>query len=420
MSVNLLSHNNNLPQMKSIWLDEDEEAEKLYGMQTQQLMDSGSDYDDEYGDSHAIPDIMMINSDKPILNNKKNIKLSGMPKQYQKTAYTSNHYAKSKKKSSGSKKFFKNLFGSSGFKQETPIKKKNISTPYHFQHISHAGGMDEDEDIQDTRTEENDSSNNEKAEGHEIVKSCDPRVKQLSSIFVTESIPQSKHDSHYSNLQNNHRRPSSSVNNKRTSYSSSIYSSGTASTRGERIMSSSTMATTILDRFPSSSNSSFPSRSNNGSFKSTSPDRDMFRPLSEASEEDSIQFLKDYSFPTLLEDKPINDFDKHSMAMSFLDTPKENLTLMPPQQLPPMHSSSKSIDSKTSFVLDTPVSQIKRRNSLPLAHSLSTPELENMLFKDLNSPKSAKRVSLDDVIMYYNQTSTSTESPSTFASPELL
>lgn len=418
MSVNLLSHNNNnLPQMKSIWLDEDEEAEKLYGMQAQQLMDSGSDYDDEYGESHGIPDIMMINSDKPILNNKKNIKLSGLPKQYAKTVSSSNHYAKSKKKPSGSKKFFKSLFGSSGFKQETSIKKKSISTPYHFQHISHAGGVDEDEDS--NNKEEFDNAN-EKSEEDEIVKSCDPRVKQLSSIFVTESIPQSKHDSHYSNLQNNHRRRSSSINNKRTSYSSSIYSSGTASTRGERIMSSSTMATTILDRFPSSSNSSFPSRSNNSSFKFSSSDKEMFRPLSEASEEDSIQFLKNYSFPTLLEDKPVNDFDENSMAMSFLDTPKENLTLMPPQQLPPMHSPSRSIDSKTSFVVDTPVSQIKRRNSLPLAHSLSTPELENMLFKDSNSPKSAKRVSLGDVIMYYNQTSTSTESPSTFASPKLL
>ncbi|KAG0660666.1 hypothetical protein C6P45_001548 [Maudiozyma exigua] len=422
MSVNLLSHNNNLPQMKSIWLDEDEEAEKLYGMQAQQLMDSGSDYDDEYGERQVIPDLMMINSDKPILNNKKNIQLSGLPKQYSKTVSASNRYAKSKKKSSNSKKFFKNLFGSSGFKQEKPIKKKNISTPYHFQHISHAGGMEEDEETEDRQSnEEEEFVAHEESEEQEIGKSCDPRAKQLSSIFVTESIPQSKHDSHYSNLQNiHHRRRSSSVNNKRSSYSSSIYSSATNSTRGDRIMSSSTMATTILDRFPTSTNNSFPSRSNNSSFKSAGPEKEMFRPLSEASEEDSIQFLKDYSFPTLLEDKPVNDFDDHTMAMSFLDTPKENLTLMPPQQLPPMHSPSESIDSKTSIVLDTPVSQIKRRNSLPLAHSLSTPELENMLFKDSSSPKSAKRVSLGDVIMYYNQASTSTESPSTFASPKLL
>lgn len=56
----------NLPQMRSIWLDEDEEAEKLYGLQAQQFM--GSDDEECLG-------ITYINSDKPLLSNKKNIEL---------------------------------------------------------------------------------------------------------------------------------------------------------------------------------------------------------------------------------------------------------------------------------------------------------------------------------------------------------
>ncbi|SMN18447.1 similar to Saccharomyces cerevisiae YHR061C GIC1 Protein of unknown function involved in initiation of budding and cellular polarization [Maudiozyma saulgeensis] len=403
---------NALPQMKSIWLDEDEEAEKLYGIQAQQLMDSGSDYDEEDGGYHGIPDLMLINSDKPILNNKKNIELSGLKTISSPTKFRSHsdkkRSAANNKKSSGSKKFFKKLFNSSGFKQESNIKKKNISTPYHFQHISHAGGMDDD----NTNDEDEQVS-------IEVEKSFDPKAKQLSSIFVTESIPQPKQEGY--SFQQHRRRRSNSSNIKRTSYSSSLYSSTTSSTRGDRIKSSSTMATTILDRFPSNSKNGLSSRSNNNSLKSNT-NKNLFnetiRPVSEVSQEDSMQFLKDYSFPTLLEDKLINDFDGNSLAMSFLDTPKEILTLMPPQQLPPMHSPSLSIDSKVASIVDTPLTQIKRRNSLPLAHSLSTPELENMLFKD-TSPKSAKRISLGDVIMYYNQSSTSTESPSTFASPNL-
>ncbi|CAB4252363.1 similar to Saccharomyces cerevisiae YHR061C GIC1 Protein of unknown function involved in initiation of budding and cellular polarization [Maudiozyma barnettii] len=404
MSVNVL------PQMKSIWIDEDQEAEKLYGIQAQQLMDSGSDYDDEDGEYHGIPDLMLINSDKPILNNKKNIELSGLKNASSPTKYQSHATEKSStnKKSSSSKKFFKKLFNSSSFKQESSMKKRNISTPYHFQHISHAGGMDDDDNSKEEIEEQSVG----------VERSFDPKAKQLSSIFVTESIPHAKCDSHL--FQQHNRRRSNSNNIKRSSYSSSIYSSTTNSTKGDRIKSSSTMATTILDRFPTNSKNGLSSRSNNNSLKSNGYNKisnDTIRPVSEASQEDSIQFLKDYSFPTLLEDKLINDFDSHSMAMSFLDTPKEILTLMP-QQLPPMHSPSLSIDSKVSSIIDTPLTQIKRRNSLPLAHSLSTPELENMLFKD-NSPKSAKRVSLGDVIMYYNQSSTSTESPSTFASPDL-
>lgn len=56
----------NLPQMKSIWIDEDQEAEKLYGLQAQHLMDSD-------GEDHV--DVVLINSNKPLLNNKEKIEL---------------------------------------------------------------------------------------------------------------------------------------------------------------------------------------------------------------------------------------------------------------------------------------------------------------------------------------------------------
>ena len=60
----------NVPQIKSIWLDEDDETEKLYGLQAHQLLDS--DDDDELG-------VVMINSDKPVLSNRKNINLPPLP-----------------------------------------------------------------------------------------------------------------------------------------------------------------------------------------------------------------------------------------------------------------------------------------------------------------------------------------------------
>lgn len=421
--------NGNLPQMKSIWLDEDEEAEKLYGLQAQRLMDSSSD---EEGD---IPDIQLIHSDKPMLNNKKNIELPALrnksPPRFR-SSYTS-------KKNNKKKKFFNKLFGSSSShsdskKREGSSIKMTISTPYGFKHISHAGN-DPEPEIESPIEED----------VLPPLASCDPGVakpKPLSSIFVTQSIPQDNASATNGSFHHMSRRSS-----KRISLTSSVYSSATGSSNGhsDRIMSSSTMATTILDRafIPHSKSGVFsPSRS--GSMHSFER-RPSGRPLSHASSNssvmhsrsgsvstnDDIQFLKDYSFPTLLEEGAADNTNdllvdpeekettiamesagleaigaRRSHVLSFLDTPK---------QFVGSHTPSHSI---TSAIVDTPASEIKRRNSMPLPHNLSTPELENMLFKD-STPKSAKRVSLDDVIKYYDLSSSATECPSTFASPYL-
>lgn len=424
MSVNVQMQNGNLPQMKSIWLDEDQEAEKLYGLQAQRLMDSSSDEEE-------IPDIQLVHSDKPMLNNKQNIELPGLrsksPSRFR-SAYTS-------KKNNKKNKFFKKLFGSSrdtvdDSKRDASSIKMTISTPYGFQHISHAGTTPEEEVEQPVEEDV-----------LPPLVSCDPGVtkpKPLSSIFVTQSIPHDNISTNNGSFHHMSRRSS-----KRISLTSSVYSSATGSSnaQNDRIMSSSTMATTILDRaFTPQGKSGAYSRSRSSSMHSFER-RPSGRPVSHigsnnlashsrsgsVSTNEEIQFLKDYSFPTLLEednvDNTLQDPEDRSLSapvgrvpaipdahrsnvLSFLDTPK---------QFVGTHTPSHSI---SSGIVDTPASDIKRRNSMPLPQNMSTPELEKMLFKD-STPKSSKRVSLDDVIKYYDLSSSATECPSTFASPYL-
>lgn len=67
-----------LPQMKSIWIDEDQEMEKLYGFQVRQRFmngpstDSDEDADEDLG-------IVLVDSEKLALPNKNNIKLPPLP-----------------------------------------------------------------------------------------------------------------------------------------------------------------------------------------------------------------------------------------------------------------------------------------------------------------------------------------------------
>lgn len=60
--------NQMLPQIKSIWIDEDQEAEKLYGMAGQTLLLDESDMESDNEEF----DVTVLNSDKPVLNHKKN------------------------------------------------------------------------------------------------------------------------------------------------------------------------------------------------------------------------------------------------------------------------------------------------------------------------------------------------------------
>lgn len=59
--------NQMLPQIKSIWIDEDQEAEKLYGMAGQTLLLDESDMESDNEEF----DVTVLNSDKPVLNHKK-------------------------------------------------------------------------------------------------------------------------------------------------------------------------------------------------------------------------------------------------------------------------------------------------------------------------------------------------------------
>lgn len=368
--------NGNLPQMKSIWIDEDEEAEKLYGLQAQQFMDSDSE---EY-----LPSITIINSDKPILNNKTNIELPGFEssKCLNKNTPIKYNTVKNKKKSSH-KKLFGKLF-KNNTKDNSNVKKTAISTPFDFNHISHAGST----------TGKNGTNETLDKELKLNQESFDPKptkLKTLSKVFMTESIPQNVHN--------------------RGSCNSSVYSAN--SMKSGRIVSTSTMATTILDRssqFKNNSiNNTIDSRSNSKTMKLNiaSIKEVESRPLSNNSS-NSIQFLKDYNFPTLLEDTFVNNFT-NTVKPTFVDTPKSVFTPTLAHQSPAL-----SIHSKYSSIMATPIQHIKRRNSHSSPYSISTPELETMLFKD--TPKSSKRVSLDDIYKYYNQSSV-TESPSTSASP---
>ncbi|CCF58102.1 hypothetical protein KAFR_0D04540 [Kazachstania africana CBS 2517] len=283
-----MSQRIDLPQMKSIWIAEDEEAEKLYCVQAQQIM--GLDSDDEIG-------ITLINSDRPALNNKKNIELPPLKNRSSNVHFLDISIPSTKKM--GKKKSFMKLFRSN---QSSDKKDRSISTPFDFHHISHAGTPIEEPE-EPERMEQLDD---------------DPRqfhvLQKLDSAFVTESISDASSS----------RRPISG--------SSSIYTAST--TKTDRIMSTSTMATTILERTPSVFN--------------------KLKHQNHPSNELSLEYLKDYTFPTILENKPSNDFTRLKTA------------------------------------------------SIP--NSLTTPELEECLFSDNFS---GKRISVDDILKYYNTSSNS-------------
>lgn len=123
-----------LPKMNSIWIDEDQE-EKLYNIQAQVMLNDDNSNDD-------LQNIMFLNSKTPLLNNKKNIELPPLDENQGKTGKTPKN-AKVNQKTKGNSqearistmKLLK-LFGS---RKET--KPLTISTPFDFQHISHANGF---------------------------------------------------------------------------------------------------------------------------------------------------------------------------------------------------------------------------------------------------------------------------------------
>ncbi|CAI4058821.1 hypothetical protein SKDZ_04G5090 [Saccharomyces kudriavzevii ZP591] len=366
-TTNLGSGNMNLPQMRSIWLDEDEEAEKLYGLQAQQFM--GSDDEENLG-------ITFINSDKPVLSNKQNIELPPLLPNTHSSRYdgrsTSNSAVSIETSSSSStiktkhkKVLFKlNLLKKRFLGTQLDIRAKNISTPFDFQHISHADTKNgfQDEQLQGplsapTEIEEDSALSLSKRDS-----------RSLNKAFVTERIPANRESKL---IPRSHDKKTSRLSVARSiSVTSSNYSKSTQGNNHSingRVVSTSTMATSIFEYSPNSSPKQSKTKSHNVSHRYTG---------STDSSESSLDFLKNYNFPTLLEDKPILDFlprsQRSSAYRSLLGTPNSN------------KSSTKVFASPQQ----SPV--IKRRNSV----STASPQSK---FSYVDSPANFRK-SFDDII----------------------
>lgn len=323
----------NLPQMRSIWLDEDEEAEKLYGLQAQQFM--APDDDENLA-------IMMVNSDKPLLSNKQNIDLpplgkkSRTPKLLPTAPVVSSQKKKPKKK--------KGLFSLFKSKDRQVVKSLgHISTPFGFQHISHAdvrAGFESDEEKHENEPEEEAES--------------ELPSRPLSRAFVTLSIPADVS----ANTEERQRVSSRmSVQASISTSASSRYSR--VSNSAGRIVSSSTMATSVM------SEASSPNRI----ALLSNMDRLCVKNKQNRASEDSeasIGFLKEYDFPTLLENSTVEEQD--TLARS---------------------DSKKGSPARLSKVSSEP-------------QLFGTPQMENRWFGE-DTP--ASRKSLDDVLLCYHQPS---------------
>ena len=522
-----------LPQINSIWIDEDEETEKLYGLQAQLLRESGLD-----GDDYNF-DIQLVNSTKPALNNKRNIELPPLRpidngkdngsngsgdrsteglslghsknKSFDALFHHSNSVTAASSSLSGdgyqhkggnngdswkpsrgntflSKKLLLNrrkflkLFKN---KIQNEPKKALISTPFDFHHISHAGNRLVNDNLKDTQ-----QSRSRVTSMHSIPESTvdtlgsrsssSQQHPQLSKAFVTESLPEI-YQSHSRNvsfshaqqeqiqiLMQNHTRPHS--------VTSSTYSSLASS---DRVKSMSTVATTILEGTPTASKRlsyGQGNRNNNNNGNSTqhynynrnhnqqqehgwdrAKDEMERRGRSEGdgknyndgnddgddddrrsnSTELSISFLEKYNFPTFLGedqqqyDLPYDDDynkeeeeeeemeigyrnnSRHKLGTSFLDPAQSRLRRV--------HNSFNSQDRFS--VNASPVREILQTESKqpsPGIHSpyrfmtddspvrtLSTPELEQLLFSD----SQCRTVTVDDILRYYRDTISEMNSP---------
>lgn len=399
--------NQQLPQMKSIWIDEDQEAEKLYSLQAQQLMG-----DDELN-------ITLVNSDKPALNNKRQIDLRPLVKKSNSPQLYNRDYKFNCKSSMHSqiqeasnkvsyKKSIMNLFKNGNASGHSKKKKQQnniriISGPFDFQHISHAGGKHETTDelpqreIKAGKVDPIHSENN-----HKDTDSVKDSIS-LNKAFVTKTV-----------------RPDSEA--------SSIYANSMKSNEcHERIMSMSTTATTFLERTPSFHRIKHLSNHNNKSLNTQKPQLTTTERPSSTGSNISLTFLKNYNFPTLLEDEPIQDFNQ---IVTLKEEDEENgggestsNVLQPPTislsssysittssssfpstaDLPIKgHSNTRSISTTISNSSSTysslkPKSMHKRTSSVP--GSLSTPDLEQFLFSDVAFKD---RISVDDILRYYN------------------
>ncbi|CAH01712.1 Gic2p [Kluyveromyces lactis] len=339
----------NVPQIKSIWLDEDDETEKLYGLQAHQLLDS--DDDDELG-------VVMINSDKPVLSNRKNINLPPLPP----NAYDKQSGKKSFKKKKNS---LLKLFQNKSSKEEPP--KLKISVPFGFNHISHADSkagfeMPTADSPPPSNSHLQDIPENTKFPTNSTINS----PTQMTKAFVTDAIPYAKHH-----------LVSRGSSTKRSSVGSSTYSN-------QRVTSTSTMATSLLN------DSHMRSISKLTTLEKTHLKHKYSQ--SDASEVD-VDFLKNYQFPTLLEEQSILQVSTPETGDKKIDkfqweTPVNSADLLETMLLDDLKSvPKKSITPKHSL----------KRNSDPILTPILRPS------EYLDSPRT--RRSVDDVLLCYLQPS---------------
>ncbi|SCV02828.1 LAMI_0H03312g1_1 [Lachancea mirantina] len=325
-----------LPQMKSIWIDEDQEAEKLYGTHAHTLLNS--DDEDQL-------DFILINSNRPVLSNKKKIELPPLlPAAYKSKTknsglkQTANVQAKNSKKNA-----FLKLFKSKDFRSESSGPK--ISVPFDFQHISHA-------DMRVTC---------EEAPPHDALRKEEP-VVTLNKAFVTESLPAA--------VPNQDRTKSVASKYDLVRRSLSVSSSQYSSSSG-RILSTSTMATQVVEEHIKgprrlSEKQKVQLRVGQGQGQSQ-------RQEYENSDRNSVsaEFLKEYQFPTVLEEFSLLSFKTPDISTQQVErftweTPEnyrgesdglQNGAFPSPKFTPRRGSDSQLLASslqKASPILDTP------------------------------------------------------------------
>ncbi|XDT26974.1 CRIB domain profile [Nakaseomyces glabratus] len=296
--------NQMLPQIKSIWIDEDQEAEKLYGMAGQTLLLDESDMESDNEEF----DVTVLNSDKPVLNHKKKIMLPPLVPR----SPTYHRYNKIASPDAGKKdkKFFRSLFKSNGSKNKgsNGDKAMKISTPFDFHHISHASF---------NRNQSTDLPNLEDIENYygseQLSQLAASRAIGLNKAFVTKSTA-TKAPSNFSSLTKSQGYGNLALKKDRVVSSSSIslarsgsvassnLSNNNSLMKNGRVVSSSTIATSLFDYedhlSPNHSVGMKPTFASH-----TTPNFENKENRDSGNSELSINFLKSYSFPTLLEEE---------------------------------------------------------------------------------------------------------------------
>ncbi|AAS50319.1 AAL047Cp [Eremothecium gossypii ATCC 10895] len=336
---------NNLPQIKSIWIDEDEEAEKLYGLQAQQMMDS---------DDEELLGVVTLNSEQPVLNNKTRIELPPLPPsayELKKSQSAMDLLARKKQKW---KQFFLGRREARG--------RMSISVPFAFQHISHADGRLYEEEA--------------------AAEAAVPAGGGFSKAFVTDALPPTA-----SPLEDARARRSVSSLSGRSSRRTSRAS---ASLSTARVVSTSTMATSVLElaaRPPEKL----------GQLERAHLEGRIGRLPSESGSMDELQR---YHFPTVREEPPaafetprVRGEDKFGW-----DTP-DNARTLTEHMLEQLQGSP-----AVPATVGTP----RRKSDSALTPILCMKET----FTESQTPN--ERRSVDDVLLYYHQGS---ETDSTLTGP---